>query len=548
MTRKKPESIFIVPPPGPLAWLHPEFIRVSRWPAWPDGRPDRTSPSPSVDAILNLCRTGLSGAQLIDTLAGQHTDRIIIEDGPRGHSLWSWLSQCLRNTGIDLRQPSPIPPPPLERPEVQQAGDNQIRPLESLLTAAAGQTGEGEVVIVERLSAGTFQFKTVSLLAALHESQPLAGTQDPATLRLLPLRPGDGLEQHLEITLDVVSRHIASLRYAGIVPYFVTSPTDMSSKGYVEHNPRVGSQRDTGRMKYGHEVETRLLPSWWGVLPGDSYTRSVRKLYRKLIRLLSPDRMFLFLAFENYALAGIDLYAESLMGRFVADTPPPPALITGSTAEANAPHLSNRNDKDRKPLVIGVCGIDGSGKSSHVAALEHYLVGRGLRTSVQKIYRHGVFHDTVTDLTRQCAGGRNLHLWRIQRMAKAFDSVKYFYAAVESDLASCDAVIFDRYLFTHYAAGVGRYHHDPFTRELLAVFPPADRIYLLDVPPEEALRRIEARDEKTVDENPYMLSRYRHALLDLGDRHGFFVLDGRKSFEENSRIILEDAARLVVNR
>ena len=81
---------------------------------------------------------------------------------------------------------------------------------------------------------------------------------------------------------------------------------------------------------------------------------------------------------------GIDCYRESLMGRFS----PAPSLFAGK--------------KDR-PLVIGVCGADGSGKSSHVAALKEHLASLGLKVCVHKIYRHGVFHDTVTDLTRQCA-------------------------------------------------------------------------------------------------------------------------------------------------
>jgi len=236
--------------------------------------------------------------------------------------------------------------------------------------------------------------------------------------------------------------------------------------------------------------------------------------------------MFLFMAFENHALAGVDLFLEGLMGRFESK---PAGTVR----------------KKGRPLIIGVCGIDGSGKSSHVESLETFLAARGLKVKRHKIYRHGVFHETVTDLTRQCDEGQNLHLWRIQRVVKAFDSVKYFYSSVEGDLDDCDVLLFDRYVYTHFAAGAGRYHHDPFSRELLSVFPPADRIYLLDVPTEKALARIGEREEKTVDENPYMLSRFRHALLDLGGLNNFMVLDTRRPFEENRKRILEDAGRLV---
>ena len=123
--------------------------------------------------------------------------------------------------------------------------------------------------------------------------------------------------------------------------------------------------------------------------------------------------------------------------------------------------------------------------------------------------------------------------------------MKYFCSAVQEDFERFDVLIFDRYIYTHFAAGAGRYHHDPFSQELLGVYPEADRIYLLDVPSGEALLRIHERDEKTVDENPYMLSRYRHVLRDLGEKHGFLILDALDSFEKNRGVILDDAMRLL---
>ena len=139
-----------------------------------------------------------------------------------------------------------------------------------------------------------------------------------------------------------------------------------------------------------------------------------------------------------------------------------------------------------------------------------------------------------------------MHLWRLQRLVKAFDSVKYYFARVEPDLARFDALIFDRYVPTHHAAGRGRFHHDPFTHELLSVYPPADRIYLIDLPVEDALARIEQRPERTVDENPYMLGRFRHALQGLSGREGFTMLDGRASPEANRQALREDLLDLVV--
>lgn len=423
MSSKKP--YFIVPPPGPLAWLYPELAPLAGSTEW--------------------------------ALPAQGT--VQVEDGPRGHALWTWLRQASRGSAVEVLEPSLFGDRCFESRMVN--GDDRI--VHAELTERAAEEA------VKRRS-----------------------------LWVLPLQPGS---RDLEKALSTVSRDPGLFREAELKPFFAT------------------------KLNGGQAVETRLLPSWWGIVPGEAWPEEARSLFHELFRLLHPDKVFLYQAFENYALAGIDLYTEGLMGRFRKSSP----LFA---------------KKKGQPLVIGVCGTDGSGKSSHVAALKEHLISLGLKVCVHKIYRHGVFHDTVTDLTRQCAGGKNLHLWRLQRVIKAFDSVKYYYSSLEKDLATHDVVLFDRYTFTHYAAGVGRYHHDPFARELLSVFPEPDRIYLLDVPTEEALKRIGNRDERTVDENRYMLSRYRHALLDLGERHEFMVLDATAPFEENRRAILDDAARL----
>ncbi len=263
-------------------------------------------------------------------------------------------------------------------------------------------------------------------------------------------------------------------------------------------------------------VETRVAPTWVGLLPGDRYPPEVREATRRLIRTLHPERYLFFLMLEHYALAGVDLEEQAWTDLF-----------------KRAPDETER----ARPRIVAIEGIDGAGKSTHLAALREHLEGRGRRCASFKIFRHGLFHETVTDLTRLCADDKNLHLWRIQRLVKAFDSVKVFHAEVEPALEGCDVALFDRYVYTHLAAGTGRLHHDPYTTELLAVYPRPDAVFLLDLPEEEALARIGERAERTVDENAYMLGRYRKMLLGIAEREGFRVLDARAPFEENQAAI-----------
>ncbi len=281
----------------------------------------------------------------------------------------------------------------------------------------------------------------------------------------------------------------------------------------------------------GQEPSTRLAESWWGLLPGDEYPDPVRRLHHELVRRLWPDRFLQFRALESYALAGFDLYDETLRGRHDAMAVEPPRR------------------RERRPLILGVDGIDGAGKSTQLAALRTYLEGRGCSVRVHKIYRHGVFHDTVTDLTRWCKADRNLHLWALQRRIKLFDSIKYYFRTVEPDLSRCDVMIFDRYVQTHLAAGLGRYGHDPYARELLSVYPDPDRVYLLDLPTEVALRRLARRAARTVDENPYMLGRYRAVLAELacGDDR-ILMLEGQQNRDAIQTRIRADVDRLLEER
>jgi dTMP kinase len=267
------------------------------------------------------------------------------------------------------------------------------------------------------------------------------------------------------------------------------------------------------------EGTTRLLPVYRGLLPGDGYDARLRAATRELVRLSCPARALLFRALEHYALAGIEF------------APPPPAPAPSPRA-----------------LVVAIEGIDGAGKSSHVAALAEHARASGLAPRALKVFRHGLFHRTVTDLVRACHGERALHLWRLERLIKVADSLKFWHAEVETALAGCELALFDRYVSTHLAAATGRLHADPGVRALLACYPDPARVYLLDLDVPTALARLGARAERTLDENATMLERYRRALLAQARRGGWTVLDARAPFEANQAFLRADLAALVGER
>jgi dTMP kinase len=237
-------------------------------------------------------------------------------------------------------------------------------------------------------------------------------------------------------------------------------------------------------------------------------------MVRRLVRGSRPDRYLRHLMVENWALAGIDVFHVAGTRRERGPSPP-----------------------EVRALIVAIEGIDGSGKTTHAEEVVRRLEARGIPAAKRKIFRHGVFHETVTDLTRRCAKGRRLDLWRLQRVIKLFDSVKVRFGGLEEDLARDGVLVFDRYTSTHLAAGRGRIHYDFWARELMSVFPDADVNFLLDIPVECSVARLSEREARTVDENPYMLRRYREMLLSIAARRGDRVLDALAPFGTNADAI-----------
>ncbi|MFH1999819.1 MAG: hypothetical protein ABIK28_09065, partial [Planctomycetota bacterium] len=395
MTPAKLDTICLIPGPGPLSWLFPELLTF---------RGTGRIPESANVSSMDLGASGLAGDSLKSRILELAPDRIEFQNGPRGYTLWLWLSQKLRNEGIELVRPSHLP-------SLTGAA------LEDLLFQAVEGVESGFPVLLKSPDSKRMGFQNTPLSQAQAESMNSIRTREKPLVWVLPFIEGPDLLQRIQNASGIIADSPVPFRRARLIPLFITR---------LPQSPNKDLQREA-------PVETRLLPSWWGLLPGDGWSQEVRAAFHKLLRQLYPERYFQYAAFENLALAGIDCYYEGLMNR--------------------SENLDIPSRKRQRPVIIGICGTDGSGKSSHVAALKTFLRNQGLSVDVHKIYRHGVFHETVTDLTRQCAGGHNLHLWRLQRIVKVFDSMKYLYSSLQEDFRDLDVVIFDRYIYTHYAAG-----------------------------------------------------------------------------------------------
>ncbi|MCI0589400.1 MAG: hypothetical protein L0323_21495 [Planctomycetes bacterium] len=202
----------------------------------------------------------------------------------------------------------------------------------------------------------------------------------------------------------------------------------------------------------------------------------------------------------------------------------------------------------RRAVLLAVEGIDGAGKSTHVAALARLLRARGFRVAVRRLYRHGAFHETACDVLRLALRRRSRRLLRLERLVRVLDTVGVWFREVEPELLRRDFVLLDRSLETHGAAARGRGIPASFAEVWLRSLPRPDATILLDLPVPAALARIRARRRpRGPDEREAILGRWRRHFLSCARRRGWTVLDARADRRANREAIARLALRSIAS-
>ena len=192
----------------------------------------------------------------------------------------------------------------------------------------------------------------------------------------------------------------------------------------------------------------------------------------------------------------------------------------------------------RRAQLIAITGIDGAGKSSHVARLADTLRERGAQVRVLKLYRQGAFLELANQLGARTRRGAPLSAFRVSREIKLVDSLRVYRDHLAAAIAACDAVILDRYVETHVAAAESQLGWDLSAHPALAPFPPADLQCFLALDPDVALARREARGEPaSADEHAVGLRGYAEVFARLAAAAGAVTLDANADAEANARAI-----------
>lgn len=201
-----------------------------------------------------------------------------------------------------------------------------------------------------------------------------------------------------------------------------------------------------------------------------------------------------------------------------------------------------------KGLLIAVCGLDGSGKSTQIQKLESWFRNQQLPTLLTKqptdYYRQDLRVREYLD-NGQCGSMEAL------AMLAAADRLWHIKTLIEPSLKEGVSVISDRYLFSSLAYFSARGLDVQYVKQLNNGTLIPDLTVFLDVEPEILLQRISIRDGKTTkfeEREPTMFTKVREAFLNEALPSNALIIDGTLSEEEIHKIIIGELNLIIKDK
>jgi dTMP kinase len=195
----------------------------------------------------------------------------------------------------------------------------------------------------------------------------------------------------------------------------------------------------------------------------------------------------------------------------------------------------------KKPAFIVFEGIDGSGKSTQSQILAERLRQAGLNIVLLREPGDSPAGAKIRAMLRNAPPSP-----REQVSLFIEDRVYDFSANIRPAIENGIHVIMDRYYFSN-AAYQGAAGLDPAEIILLnrgMGFPEPDRVYLFDLCPAAALKRVRARGETEAFERETFLEKVRNIYLSTADQR-FVIIDAERKETEISDLIFNDAISIV---
>ena len=184
-------------------------------------------------------------------------------------------------------------------------------------------------------------------------------------------------------------------------------------------------------------------------------------------------------------------------------------------------------------LLIAFEGLDQSGKETQAARLREQFAAAGRTVHALS------FPDYDTPIGREIRaaldGERDFAADTLQLLYVA--NRHEYRASIEQWMAAGDVVVCDRYRASSVAYGDAQGLDAEWLRDVQRHLPEPTAIFLLDIAPEEAVRR-KAHGRDKFERDLPLLSRVRESYRTQAAAEGWEVIDGARSKEEISADIL----------
>lgn len=174
-------------------------------------------------------------------------------------------------------------------------------------------------------------------------------------------------------------------------------------------------------------------------------------------------------------------------------------------------------------MLIAFVGIDGVGKSTQVNLFADWL-GRTSSAAVHKVKIAGLNDMVLKELARKLFGDPYAYHPGIPTAVRAvgccLDVVAHYLTSAKPLLEAGEHVIYDRYIYCQEAYFRAYGTDMEWPMKILGQAQTADQAFLLDLPAEEAYRRLHGREAPpNLQENIAMLTRVREEYLALASKY-----------------------------
>ncbi len=197
----------------------------------------------------------------------------------------------------------------------------------------------------------------------------------------------------------------------------------------------------------------------------------------------------------------------------------------------------------RRPFFIVFEGIDGSGKSTQCDLLFKHVIGLGLPAVRLSEPTNGKWGQKIRAMLGEKTMAPVEEQLDLFIKDRGEDAAKNIIPALKEN----KLVIMDRYYYSNaaYQGAAGLAPERIIRENRNRNVPEPDRIYYIDMPPEEAIKRIAGRNHaKDIFEKEAFLNKVREIFNSIADEK-FLIIDGTKKVGEIFEIIKADFEALI---